>query len=610
MGGGLLNLISENKTNSIIHGNPSKTFFKNKYVKHTNFGMQKFRLDYQQTKILSLTHDTDFVFNISRYADLLMDTYFVIKLPDIWSPIVKIHDLSYNIWPYEFKWIENIGCQILKKVSYKCSGKTIYEFTGDYLHSMVERDFSSEKKKLFDEMTGNTKELNDPANYGGRNNIYPNAVYLNNMDIEPSIRGRLIYVPLNIWSTLSSYMAFPLISLQYEILTIEVTCRPIQELFVVRYIPNPYYNNEDKIRVANFKTIIENNNIHLAENSKIDKIGSYVMPNQLENQYSFNRFLYPPPNISEDLDGNILFDDISNNYPEETTWDSNIHLISTYVFLSEEERLYFSQNTQEYLITEVYEKRYFNVTGNNLIDLESNGLVKSWMWFFQRSDVFLRNQWNNYSNWETNELPHKGIPYHYIKNIHGSIDGSYNFPSNIQNILSKKISNSGSPAFEFNINSLDHNIDEYYLISGNKRIENEKNIMIDWGLILSDKYRETVMDYGVYDYIEKYNKTNSFAKNGIYCYNFCLDTNPLNTSPSGAINLSNFNKVQFEINTIKPPFKDSIKIHEIYDNCGNLIGIKKPVWELYKYNYNLHIMEERYNILSFNSGMANLKIPK
>ena len=96
-------------------------------------------------------------------------------------------------------------------------------------------------------MTGNTKELNDPANYGGRNNNYPNAIYneewiTSNSDTlglgaEPSIRGRKIYVPLNIWSTLNTKLAFPLISLQYESLNIEITCRPVQELFVVRYQP-------------------------------------------------------------------------------------------------------------------------------------------------------------------------------------------------------------------------------------------------------------------------------------------------------------------------------------------------------------------------------------
>ena len=46
MAGGLLNIISQGSANVILTGNPSKTFFKTTYSKYTNFGMQKFRLDF------------------------------------------------------------------------------------------------------------------------------------------------------------------------------------------------------------------------------------------------------------------------------------------------------------------------------------------------------------------------------------------------------------------------------------------------------------------------------------------------------------------------------------------------------------------------------------
>ncbi|NBV53937.1 MAG: hypothetical protein EBR83_10545, partial [Verrucomicrobia bacterium] len=70
---------------------------------------------------------------------------------------------------------------------------------------------------------------------------------------EPSIRGRTLYIPLNAWFTLDSRCAFPLISLQYNELTITVTLRPIQELFQVRDVTDtandypyirPDFNNE------------------------------------------------------------------------------------------------------------------------------------------------------------------------------------------------------------------------------------------------------------------------------------------------------------------------------------------------------------------------------
>ena len=83
MAGGLLNLVSEGQNNVILNGNPSKTFFTVKYAKYTNFGLQKFRLDYDGLRELRLSEDSTFKFKIKRYADLLMDTYLVINLPNI-----------------------------------------------------------------------------------------------------------------------------------------------------------------------------------------------------------------------------------------------------------------------------------------------------------------------------------------------------------------------------------------------------------------------------------------------------------------------------------------------------------------------------------------------
>ena len=46
-------------------------------------------------------------------------------------------------------------------------------------------------------------------------------------------------------------------------------------------------------------------------------------------------------------------------------------------------------------------------------------------------------------------------------------------------------------------------------------------------ILLDGKYRENLQPYGVYDYVEKYSHTPGNAKDGLYCYNFCLDTNPI-----------------------------------------------------------------------------------
>jgi hypothetical protein len=88
MPGGLLNLVSYGNQNVILNGNPTKTMFKTTYAKYTNFGLQKFRIDFDGSRNLRMTDSPTFSFKMPRYADLIMDTYLVVTLPTIWSPIL------------------------------------------------------------------------------------------------------------------------------------------------------------------------------------------------------------------------------------------------------------------------------------------------------------------------------------------------------------------------------------------------------------------------------------------------------------------------------------------------------------------------------------------
>jgi len=181
MPGGLLNIVSEGNNNVILNGNPTKTFFNVTYSKYTNFGLQKFRLDYEGSRDLRTSTPSIFKFKVKRYAELLMDTYLIVNLPNIWSPFHEPTGRTHDRWaPYEFKWIKNLGTQMIKEVLITCGSLTIQRYTGDYLQAMVERDFSGTKKDLFNKMTGNVPELYDPANAYGRLNSYPSAYYSDN----------------------------------------------------------------------------------------------------------------------------------------------------------------------------------------------------------------------------------------------------------------------------------------------------------------------------------------------------------------------------------------------------------------------------------------------
>jgi len=540
MAGGLLNLISTGNNNVILTGNPSKTFFKVAYAKYTNFGLQKFRIDYDGLRDLRLTEPSTFTFKMPRYAELLMDTYLVVNLPNIWSPIYNPCPKTGNMWaPYDFRWIRELGTNMISEILITCGSQTIQRYTGEYLRAMVERDFSAEKKDLFDKMTGNTKELNDPANAFGRMNSYPSAFNSTTATtVEPSIRASTLYIPMNTWFTLDSRCAFPMIALQYNELNISITMRPIQELFQTRDVFDP---------ANNFP---------------------YIQPDF--NQQQFNMYQYlqtPPPDLT-----------VKGAYPIMTnTWNADIHLLSTYCFLTGEEARQFAAEDQAYLVKDVFEYTFNNITGSQKVQLTSSGMVSSWMMYLQRNDVNMRNEWSNYTNW----------PYHTLPVDIQMAERKPNSPG---------VNPQGAPQKYTGI-----------FITGDLAPQNHKEILETMAIVFNGDYRENVLESGIYNYVEKYVRTNGNAKDGLYCYNFCISTDPFEYQPSGAINLSKFRLVELEITTYVPPFDvQNMGYNILCDANGNPIGTTKNNWQLFEYNYNLKVFEERYNILSFVGGNCGM----
>ena len=550
MAGGLLNIISEGNNNVILTGSPTKTFFKVKYSKYTNFGMQKFRLDYEGTRDLRLTEESVFKFKVKKYADLLMDTYLVVALPNIWSPIYHPNQFNGNSWaPYDFKWIKNLGANMVKEILITAGNATLQQYTGDYISAMVERDFTAEKKHLFNEMTGNIEEFSNPAAAFGRANSYPSAFYqMDPKGAEPSIRGRDLYIPINTWFTMDSRCAFPLVSLQYTELEITVTLRSIQELFQIRDVFDSANNYP------------------------------YIQPDFNRDELQMYRFLQNPPSMF--LDESYYENKIS-------IWNADVHLIANYCFLSKPEKQVFASTEQVYLIKDVFRYNFENVTGSKRLKLlSSNGMISSWMFYLQRNDVNLRNEWSNYTNW-----PYLNPPKD-IEPAQNNIPSDQSVPTTLD------------VPFGPGINPNSRNTG--FFVSGVFNVENQKHILETMGILLNGEYRENTLTRGVFDYVEKYTRTRGSAKEGLYCYNFCLNTSPFEYQPSGAINMSKFNSIELEVSTYVPQFDLSNNYNVICDETGEPIGVTKQNWRLFEYNYNLTLFEERYNVLTFVGGNCGL----
>ena len=600
MAGGLLNLIAYGNQNVIIHGDPQKTFFKVAYAKHTNFGLQKFRIDYSGMRYLNPVTETKFNFKIPRYGDLMMDTYLAVKLPTIWSPIVS--DSNNNIFTYEFKWIPDIGTQMIKEVTVFIGGQIVQKYTGDYLKCMIDRDYNAEKKNVYNHMSGNIDEINAPEKLCNdiifRYPTYPNCLYKkddegNDIMPHPSIESRYIYVPLNCFWCMNSKMALPLVSLEYTDVEIEIVIRPVKELYTIV--------NTDKDTTGTYVD---------GQLEEVDPIISQLVgnrpyvrtaPDYNNAQHHLKWFLYPPTRRYLEINDEIANRQDYTREDEEIwdakreDWNADVHLISTYAFLSDDESDIFTKSTQEYLYKDVKEHKFLGVHGTKRVELETSSLVSGWMFHFQRDDVFKYNEWSNYTNHNYNTNINK-FRYIYAAN---TLDDARN------DLNLNGIANSNIPFW--NNSNVQDVLAPLPVVTNSYNSFSKVSILETMGILLDGKYRENVFEEGIYNYLEKTRNTGS-TNRGLYCYSFAINNNNFETQPSGAINLSRFKKVEFEFTTAEPPKNLE---HEVNVLCAG-DGVIGPIetGNLFKYDYNLHVYEERYNIIVINNGMAELKFSR
>jgi hypothetical protein len=247
-------------------------------------------------------------------------------------------------------------------------------------------------------------------------------------------------------------------------------------------------------------------------------------------------------------------------------------------------------NEQKYLFKQVYERPYYNISGATKIQLDSIGMVTSHMFFLRRSDANLRNEWSNYTNW-----PYRGKPDN---------------PGPAPNGLPQ-----GAQVYGGLVVGPGENPDTTFtgiFTTGDFNQDNQKEILQTFGILLDGEYRENTFQSGIYNYIEKYTRTPGNAPEGLYCYEFGLNSSIFENQPSGAMNLTRFRNIELEFTTFAPAFDLSgIYVNVICDTQGNIVGISNtPSWRLYQYNYNLTLFEERYNVLSFVSGNCGLLYAK
>jgi hypothetical protein len=71
--------------------------------------------------------------------------------------------------------------------------------------------------------------------------------------------------------------------------------------------------------------------------------------------------------------------------------------------------------------------------------------------------------------------------------------------------------------------------------------------------------------------------------------------------------MSKFKDIQFEFTIMRPPVNPSAQVLNICDpETGEIVGVQETSNSIFKYTYDLHVFEERFNSVIFSNGNCGL----
>jgi hypothetical protein len=571
MPGGLIQLVGVGAQNELVNGNPSMTHFRAVYRRHTNFAMESIRMTFTSS---NLQFDQNTVRKIScridRYAQILLDTYLIITLPDIWSPLSYLgsgvtpptgFDQRSNSIGYEFQWIKNIGYNLIDHIEITANGQVLQTMTGEWMKMYSYLTHDTNKRKIVDQMVGNVAELYDPANGNGRQNQYPHAIAPtaypgvgpNTKVPEPSIRSRQLTIPLHFWFCENPGLALPLVAMQNSDIYVNVYYRPLTDLF----------------------TILDTDS------------GSPTYGKRIQAPGGIGPFLSPP-----DKNGYPTNPQLSSFFPDP-------YLEGNFAYLTEMEMAQIAGADQTFLVKTI---KYISNTGQYGASdslLPAFNLVTRLVFSAQRTDKVLINDWDNYTNWDDP----KAAP----------------FTTTNTDIFSSLTNSTQSQTFLYS--------------SGQQQITSvsPRDPVIDGVILLDGKERFTVKPANYFSLIQMYKHTTGEAPGlpGVYQYSFALNNDLY--QPSGALNASMFNKTILRL-TLQQPLPTAMgvasqRVENVVKsslNSPNPVIIPQAQCYLFKpgelitvvvnangdniifaYTYNVGVYVESINFLRITSGLAN-----
>ena len=307
-GGGLLQLVATGKQDVFLTGNPQISFFRMVYRRHTHFATESMAMYFDGTpnfgqRITCL---------IPRRGDLLGRVTLDVTLP-------LIRDSSGNALSYT----NSVGHALIQEITFEVGEQEIDRQTGEWMEIWTQLTTPLSQREALNQMIGRVEPYQTV-------NLVPGA----------NSEGLRLLIPLQFYFCQNPGLYLPLIALQYAPIRINITLRPLQQLF---WKPPP----------VPFPTLASS--------------------------------WQPACSTQVDCTAQI----------------ANMILWGEFVYLDVEERRRFVSTSHEYIIEQVQYTPPSSITaGQNTstIQVDFNHPIKEFMFVVQRDEMTLRNEWFNYSH--------------------------------------------------------------------------------------------------------------------------------------------------------------------------------------------------------------------
>ena len=200
--GGLLQLVAKGKQDVFLTGNPQMTWFKMVYRRYTDFAIESQPMYFDGTPDFG----KKITCNVPRRGDLLSQVVMEVTLPAL--KLLDGTPVSY---------VNSIGHALIQEITLEIGEQQIDRQTGEWMEIWSNYTTTKDKQTGFYNMIGKVDGYSPPTLFGPLK----------------------LYIPLQFWFCRNPGLALPLLALQYHPIRINLTLRPLNQLFFTQALTTP-----------------------------------------------------------------------------------------------------------------------------------------------------------------------------------------------------------------------------------------------------------------------------------------------------------------------------------------------------------------------------------